>query len=188
MGFRPDTSTKSGRRVESDHLAEGTSMANNSDKKLPMKAILAGLVGCFVLLSGAFLIVPAFFDVHLTDALFETPEEPWMLKPEEQQRLGMSVDEMKGKHHFEQMCASCHGPWGNGGGPQSARVGGVPSLVDPEQQGRLLHGLSRKGVLKTLEEGVPGSAMPGFPHLAKHVKETIADFLAYAQRNHERLP
>lgn len=162
-------------------------MSPNNEHKLPMKAIVVALASLFVALCGLFLIMPAFFDIHVTDAFFDVPQEPWMLPPAERSRLGMSIDEMKGKYHFEQMCASCHGAWALGGGPQAARLGGVPSLVAPETRSRLVNGLSRAGILKTLDEGIAGSAMPAFPHLARHVRDTLADFILYAERNQDTL-
>lgn len=163
-------------------------MADTGDSKtLPMKGIVIGLSMLFAFLCIVFLIVPAFFDVHITDALFEKSTEPWILPQEEQARLGMTVDEMKGKFHFDQMCASCHGPWGQGGGPQAAGVGGVPDLTDPASSARLVNGLTRKGLLKTLDEGVPGTAMPAFPQLARHVRDSLADFVLYTVRHKDRL-
>ena len=152
---------------------------------LPMRAIIIGISCLFVLLVGSFLMLPAFFDVHVTDSLFETPHEPWMLSDEVQKKYQFSVLEMKGKYQFSQYCESCHGPYGSGGGAQSARIGGVPNLLATSTV--LVNGATAEGFAKTIDQGVPGTAMPAFPHIAKHAKESIVAYLEYVIRNREKL-
>jgi mono/diheme cytochrome c family protein len=152
---------------------------------LPMRAIIIGISCLFAVLVGIFLMLPAFFDVHVTDALFETPQEPWMLPDEVQKQYQFSVLEMKGKYQFSQYCESCHGPFGAGGGAQSARIGGVPNLLASATV--LVNGATAEGFAKTIDQGVPGTAMPAFPHIAKHAKESIVAYLEYLIRNREKM-
>lgn len=154
-------------------------------KTLPMKAIVGGLVLLFVALVSIFLLLPAFFDVHLTDALFEKPPPAWQLPAELQAKLEITEAEMVGLYEFQQYCGSCHGDYGHGGGPQAARIGGVPNLLDPRVA--LKNGLTDEGALKTINEGVPGTAMPSFQHISDRVKQSLLAYLSYARRNQDRL-
>lgn len=123
--------------------------------------------------------------MHLTDAHFETPQQPWMLPTEVQQRYQFSVVEMQGKYHYGQYCENCHGPFGAGGGPQSARIGGVPNLLAAGTT--LVNGATAEGFAKTIEFGIPGTAMPAFPQIAKHAKESIVAYLEYLVRNRDKI-
>lgn len=155
-------------------------------KKLPIKAITIGTVAIFATTVSLFLILPAFFDIHVSDALFDTPTQPWMISTEMQEKYQFSVEEMQGKYHFEQYCESCHGPFANGQGKQSASLGGrVPNLLDPAVV--LVNGSDAKSLEKTINEGIPGTAMPAFPQMANFAKKSIISFLEYSMRNRDKL-
>lgn len=160
-------------------------MARNRGQ-LPVKGIAIGMAVVFVLLVSVFLVVPAFFDVQVGGALFETPEQPWMVSDEFNARYQMTVEEQKGRYQFQQYCAMCHGPWGSGNGPQATGFGGrIPDLTDPGVQ--LVNGDSPQALRKTIDEGLPGRGMPAFPHVAGHVKDVLVDFMVYVRRNGHRL-
>jgi mono/diheme cytochrome c family protein len=157
-------------------------------KNLPVRAIAIGTAIVFVIVMGLFLVMPAFFDVHVTDALFETPSQPWMLPPEVQSRYEFTVQEMQGKYHYGQYCEACHGPFGNGQGRQSAGFGGrIPNLLAADAHTKLHNGIDQAGLEKTINEGIPGTGMPAFPQIAKHAKESIIAFLEYCLKNREKL-
>jgi high-affinity iron transporter len=64
-----------------------------------------------------------------------------------------------GKALFSQNCASCHGAKGMGDGPDAGYYDTPPaSLAAPSYK----HGTSDAEVLKTIDEGIHGSPMPGF--------------------------
>jgi mono/diheme cytochrome c family protein len=158
----------------------------NREAQLPVRGIAIGMAVLFVLLVSAFLVVPAFFDVQVGGSLFETPEQPWMVSDEFNARYQMTVNEQKGRYQFQQYCASCHGPWGSGGGPQSAGFGGrIPDLSDPGAS--FVNGMTAEALRQTIDEGLPGRGMPAFPHIANHVKDVLVDFMLYVRANRHLL-
>lgn len=153
---------------------------DNEPKPLPMKAITLGVGGLFLVLVLGFLIVPAFFDTNpMGGRLFEDGPAPWAVSPEEQSRFQFTEAQTKGRYHFQQYCASCHGPEGRGNGPmaQTLRTR-MPNLITTDSRA-VKNGLDKAGVLKTLEEGIPGTDMGAYSHLPQSTQEEIADFVEY---------
>lgn len=154
-------------------------MENEDPKPLPMKAITLGVGGLFVLLAAGFLVIPAFFDKDpFGGRLFEDGPAPWAIPETEQAKFQYTEAQLKGRYHFQNYCASCHGPEGRGNGPTSQTLSRrPPNLITAS--GGLKNGLSREGVLKTLEEGIPGTEMGKYAGLPAEVKEQIADYVVF---------
>jgi mono/diheme cytochrome c family protein len=149
-------------------------------KPLPMKAITLGVGGLFVFLAVGFLIVPAFFDKDpFGGRLFEAGPAPWALSEQEQARFQYTEAQLKGRYHFQNYCASCHGPEGRGNGPSSATLNRRPPNFITTASNGFRNGLAKDQILKTLEEGIPGSEMPAYKHLPAEVKDQIAEFIVY---------
>ncbi len=86
-----------------------------------------------------------------------------------------------GEDLYKKQCAVCHGAEGKGNGPAadflfpkprnfttgSFKVRSTPSGSPPTDQD-----LSR-----TINDGMPGSAMPGFAHLSKTDQQSLVDFI-----------
>lgn len=155
-------------------------------KELPIKFMVTSAIVLFIGLVSTFLVLPAFFDLHIGEALFDTPHQPWMLDESEQNSYGYTIEEMKGRYHFQQYCASCHGPFGQGKGPQAAAMGGgLPNLL--EDQPRTVRGLDSASLMTTINQGLPGGRMPAFPQIDEHVKETIVSYILFLRRNRDLL-
>lgn len=147
-------------------------------KPLPMKLI--GLVtgGIFVALTLAFLVVPAFFDASPFGKLFEQGPAPWAIPEAEQSKFQYTEAQLKGRYHFQQYCASCHGPEGRGNGPMSPNLARrPPNFIAPGIGYK--NGLAAEGIKKTLEEGIAGSEMPAYRHLPQDVRSQIVDYVVF---------
>lgn len=149
----------------------------NDPKPLPMKAITLTVASLFLLIAVGFLILPAFFDATPMGLLFHKSPAPWALDPESQAKLQLTENQAKGRYHFQQYCASCHGPDGRGNGPNSQTLDRrPPNFLEPSPEG-LKNKLDVQGVLITLNEGIPGSQMPSFRHLPEDVKQDLAEYV-----------
>jgi len=153
------------------------SQNKNDPKPLPMRAIALTITGVFALVAFGFLILPAFFDSSPVGLLFHKGPAPWALDPETQAKFKLTETQAKGRYHFLQYCAGCHGPDGRGNGPTSQTLNRRPAnFLEPSPSG-LKNGLSVQGVVKTLNEGLTGSQMPNFSNLPDNVKQEIAEFV-----------
>lgn len=148
-------------------------------KPLPMKAIVLAVSGLFVILSVGFLILPAFFDSTPLGMLFHKKPAPWALENEMQAKLQLTEAQAKGRYHFQQYCAGCHGPEGRGNGPMSQNLRRrPPNFLAPSTAG-IVNGYSAAGVTKTLLEGIPGSEMPRFSQLPTEVIQEISLYVEH---------
>lgn len=148
-------------------------------KPLPMKAITLSLVGLFAALAIGFLILPAFFDSTPLGLLFHKTTPPWALDAESQAKYQMTESQAKGRYHFQQYCAGCHGPDGRGNGSMSQTLKRrPPNFLEPAPAG-VVNGLTAAGVTKTLSEGITGSQMPSFSHLPANVISEISEFVEH---------
>ncbi|MFZ9520850.1 MAG: c-type cytochrome [Silvanigrellaceae bacterium] len=148
-------------------------------KPLPMKAIAFSLAGLFVVLSLGFLILPAFFDSTPVGLLFHKSPPPWALDDESQAKYQLSEAQAKGRYHFQQYCAGCHGPEGRGNGALSQTLNRrPPNFLEPSPAG-VINGFTIDGVKKTLVEGIPGSQMPAFSQLPSDVISEIAQYVEH---------
>lgn len=78
----------------------------------------------------------------------------------------------KAQRTYAGLCAGCHGPQGRGDGP--AGNGLRPPPRDLTGSGGWKNGPGLAGILKTLEEGLPGSAMAPYRHLGRKERVAVA--------------
>jgi high-affinity iron transporter len=84
-------------------------------------------------------------------------------------------DPGRGQALFLQHCAACHGPQGEGNGPQAAQLRPPPAdLHDP----RVAEWLSPSRIASTTEFGIPGTAMAPLPQLTDEDRWQVAFFAA----------
>ncbi|MBE7412436.1 MAG: cytochrome c [Leptospiraceae bacterium] len=84
----------------------------------------------------------------------------------------------KGKDQFSMNCASCHGDHGAGDGIAAASLNPKPrNFKAPAADWK--NGNTEEGILKTINEGIPGTGMVSFKSLgADNVKE-IAKYVRH---------
>lgn len=80
----------------------------------------------------------------------------------------------KGKAVFATNCVACHGETGAGDGPAGMVLNPRPRnfAKDPFKQGT-----KPEQVFKTITEGVPGTPMVGWPHLAEEDRWALAHYV-----------
>ena len=72
-------------------------------------------------------------------------------------------------------CAVCHGPDGRGDGQVAATLRPPPrDFRDPTAY---KNGHSTAAIARTIEKGVPGTAMPGYRHLSAEDRAQIATYI-----------
>jgi len=152
-------------------------------KALPMKSIVVVVASLFMFLMVGFLVLPAFFDSTPFDMLFHRSPAPWALDEQTQAKLQLTESQAKGRYHFVQYCSGCHGPDGRGNGPTSQTLARrPPNFLNPSVAG-YTNGLTKQGVQKTLNEGIPGTQMPKYTHLPEDVKQQISDYVEHLHNN-----
>jgi mono/diheme cytochrome c family protein len=95
------------------------------------------------------------------------------VKPQEGKTVpGVNISELinpnpqmiqKGKDLYNMNCSSCHGPQGNGDGPAGGSLNPKPRNFHATEG--WINGREIKGMYKTLQEGIPNSAMASFNYL-----------------------
>ncbi|APJ02644.1 c-type cytochrome [Silvanigrella aquatica] len=154
----------------------------NKGKPLPMKKIVFTIAILFFILVVGFMIMPAYFDKNPFGKLFHNEPAPWALSQEEQKKMNLTDSQVKGRYHYLQYCASCHGPLGKGDGPSSVTLRKrPPDFFHPAS--KFINGFKEQSLLKTLNEGIPNSEMPSFLYLPPENKNQIVDFLIYMKKN-----
>ena len=79
-----------------------------------------------------------------------------------------------GRVSFNLNCASCHGSRGEGDGVSAAALDPKPrNLVTAPLQ----HGATAPRIFRTLESGVPGTAMPAFTYLSEEDRWGLAYYV-----------
>jgi mono/diheme cytochrome c family protein len=81
----------------------------------------------------------------------------------------------KGKEAFELNCSSCHGKLGAGDGEAAASLNPKPRNFKAAT-GEWKNGKTKEGIIKTLQEGISGGAMVGYPHLEES-HEALAEYV-----------
>lgn len=81
----------------------------------------------------------------------------------------------KGKTVFEQNCASCHGPQGEGDGPAAVALNPKPRNFKTEP---FKNGAKPADIFKTVTEGLPGTLMVSFKHLPEADRKAVAEYAA----------
>jgi cytochrome c oxidase cbb3-type subunit 3 len=87
-------------------------------------------------------------------ALAQTPDTP-----------PTRVDLARGKKLFEGQCALCHGQTGEGGRG--------PSLARP----KLIRAADEAGVVRLIQDGIPGTEMGGFWQMTQHEMQQVAAYV-----------
>jgi cytochrome c553 len=156
---------------------------DKESKVLPMKTIVTVVASLFAFLVVGFLILPAFFDSSPFDMLFHRSPAPWAIDEQTQAKLQLNENQTKGRYHFVQYCSGCHGPDGRGNGPTSQTLARrPPNFLNPSVAG-YTNGLTKQGVLKTINEGIQGTQMPKYSHLPEDVKEQISEYVEHLHNN-----
>lgn len=87
----------------------------------------------------------------------------------------MAAAEDLGQKTFAANCATCHGLDGKGQTDigKSVKARNFVEATDKEFK----NGADAKGIAKTIEKGVEGTAMVGFPQLKKEEKEALVKYI-----------
>ncbi len=87
-----------------------------------------------------------------------------------------------GQKYFQMYCASCHGLRGEGNGPTALNFARLPPNF-LKKDSEFKNGFDRKGIEKTLKEGIPNSNMPTFNYLRADMKKELVDYLIELRRS-----
>jgi len=126
------------------------------------------------------------------DKLFGTPAQPKVdgIPTEAREKLGLSPEQLaKGSQYYRIQCLHCHGVTGNGRGPTSRWVNPHPrdyrqglfkfQSVDQTLEGKAKQKPSRADLMRTLQEGIEGTAMPAFGLLSTHDLESLVSYVIH---------
>lgn len=84
----------------------------------------------------------------------------------------------KGKDAFAMNCSSCHGDNGSGDGPAAASLNPKPrNFKAPAAEWK--NGNTEEGILKTLNNGVPGTGMVSYKSLGADNLKEIAKYVKH---------
>ena len=72
-------------------------------------------------------------------------------------------------------CAVCHGPEGRGDGQIAATL--QPRPRDFRDPAAYKNGHSKAAIARTIQQGMPGTSMPGYRHLSAEQREQIAAYI-----------
>lgn len=101
--------------------------------------------------------------------------------PQEEAAPELSPELKKGEELFSQNCASCHGEKGAGDGPAAQALNPKPrNYTDPASEWK--NGNDEKGILKTLNEGIPGSPMVEYKRLGADNLTLIAKYVVHLSK------
>jgi high-affinity iron transporter len=83
----------------------------------------------------------------------------------------------QGKKLYDQNCATCHGPKGNGKGPLGAALKPVPSdFTKPFKQWAFANGNLNK-VFEVITKGIPNTSMVKWDQLSEQERWALAYFI-----------
>ena len=146
-------------------------------KPFPLRRIiLIGLV-LAILTAAGMVLIPAYLEGPTNyETTLSLGATPYALTDTPIQRF--SGPELRGRYHFVEYCASCHGPKGKGNGPQSLMLSQrLPDFQNPQEH--YTWGLTHDGIIRTLNEGIAGTEMPKFDYLPDNIKNDIASYVLY---------
>lgn len=72
-------------------------------------------------------------------------------------------------------CAVCHGPEGRGDGQVAVTL--QPPPRDFRDPTAYKNGHTQAAIARTIQKGMPGTSMPGYPHLSAEEREQIAAYI-----------
>jgi mono/diheme cytochrome c family protein len=81
----------------------------------------------------------------------------------------------QGKNLYTTVCASCHGADGMGKGPAGAAINPPPKNFTSKENWK--NGNTLSGIYKTLEEGIPGTAMIPYDYMPPQDKIALSHFV-----------
>lgn len=81
----------------------------------------------------------------------------------------------RGRTLYEQNCAACHGPDGQGNGPGGAGINPPPRNFTKAENWK--NGAQLTSIVKTLREGIRGSAMSSYDYLAARDRMALAHYV-----------
>ncbi|TGK20766.1 cytochrome c [Leptospira fluminis] len=88
----------------------------------------------------------------------------------------------QGKEIFAANCASCHGEKGAGDGLAAANLNPKPrNYKAPAKEWK--NGPTEAGILKTLNNGIPGGTMVAFKYLGDEKLKLVAKYVIYLNQN-----
>lgn len=85
----------------------------------------------------------------------------------------------KGKTLFSTNCAPCHGETGDGNGPAAAALNPKPRNLATEP---FKNGNKPEQAFKTLSEGLKGTTMPPFAHIAEADRWALVHYVLSMQK------
>ena len=92
-------------------------------------------------------------------------------------KMGLNkIVKINNSNLFQNYCASCHGSMGEGNGPSAITLSKLPPNF-LNKNAKFINGWNKTGLLKTLNEGIPGSQMPQFNYLPEEAKEDLVNSL-----------
>ena len=124
------------------------------------------------------------------DKLFGTPAHPKVdgISAEAREKLILTEEQLeKGSYYYRINCLHCHGVTGNGRGPTSRWVNphprdyrrGLFKFQSTNQLSETQQKPSRADLMRTLQEGIEGTAMPPFNLLSTHDLETMVSYVIH---------
>ena len=124
------------------------------------------------------------------DKLFGTPAHPKVdgISAEAREKLILTEKQLeKGSSYYRINCLHCHGVTGNGRGPTSRWVNphprdyrrGLFKFQSTNQLSESNQKPSRADLMRTLQEGIEGTAMPPFNLLSTHDLETMVSYVIH---------
>jgi mono/diheme cytochrome c family protein len=126
----------------------------------------------------------------LLDKYFGTPAEPkvGLINADIIKKLKLEPEQLaKGSHYYRIHCLHCHGVPGNGRGPTSRWINphprdyrqGLFKFQSVNQVGKADQKPSRADLMRTLEEGIEGTAMPAFNLLSTGDLESLVSYVIH---------
>lgn len=108
----------------------------------------------------------------------KTPENTADQQENKAPEKELSPELKKGQELFSQNCASCHGEKGAGDGPAAQALNPKPrNYTAPASNWK--NGNDEKGILKTLNEGIPGTPMVEYKRLGEENLKLIAGYVVH---------
>lgn len=89
-----------------------------------------------------------------------------------QDRLASENALERGKELYDRYCALCHGEDGHGHGPRRSSLS-----TQPRDFGSPAFDLGPREIFRTLETGVPGTAMPSFRALSEEERWDVTAYV-----------
>lgn len=111
-------------------------------------------------------------DIQLQEAKTIPPVDVMKMKTPSQELIN------KGKALFSANCSSCHGTDGKGDGPAASGLSPSPRNYTSNEGWK--NGRKISNIYKTLQEGIPGSAMASYAYLNPEDKFALAEYIRSA--------